>query len=230
MRPSAILQALALSTFVSLGLAACATGCGAGKGSTDPAVALANYAKALHDGRTEDAYAMLSDEARRNVSRPAFKKLASEMPEEVADLAKSLQRPPSSSTVTARVTNTKGDTLLLIFEKGEWHIDASAVDLYSQETPRRTAESFLRALDKKRYDVLLKFVPDALRTGLDAQRLKESWEGPDRPLVLRLKTNLKQALLTAKIEETGERAALAYEGGTLLFVREHGVWRIENFN
>ncbi len=209
---------------------AVANGCAAGKGSTDPAVALSNYAHALRDGRIDDAYAMLSDEARRDLSRAAFAKLASQMPEEVADLAKSLQRPPTSTTVTAKVTNTKGETLLLVFEKGAWHIDSSAVDLYSQETPRRAAESFLRALERKRYDVLLKFVPDTIRTGLDAARLKEQWEqGPDHPSVARLQVNLKQALLTEKIEETGESAALPYEGGTLLFKREHGVWRIENF-
>ena len=227
MRLRALLPTLALCASGPVGLSGCATG----KGFTDPEVALSNYAHALREGRNDDAYAMLSDEARRDLSRAAFNKLASQMPEEVKELAKSLLRPPSSKTVTARVTNTKGDTLLLVFEKGAWHIDASAVDLYSQETPRRAAESFLRALDHKRYDILLKFVPDAVRTGLDAQKLKESWEtGPDHPSVARLQVSLKQALLTEKIEETGERAALPYEGGTLLFVREHGAWRIENFN
>jgi hypothetical protein len=41
---------------------------------------------------------------------------------------------------------------------------------------------------------------------------------------------LKQALPNASIEETGERAALPYGAGTLQLVREHGLWKIENFN
>jgi hypothetical protein len=41
---------------------------------------------------------------------------------------------------------------------------------------------------------------------------------------------LKQTLPSASIEETGERATLAYGAGTMQLVREHGLWKIEDFD
>ncbi len=41
---------------------------------------------------------------------------------------------------------------------------------------------------------------------------------------------MKAALPTATIEETGDSAAMSYgAGGTVAFVREHGVWKIKDF-
>ena len=37
---------------------------------------------------------------------------------------------------------------------------------------------------------------------------------------------LKQALPTATIEETGERATMPYGAGTMQLVREHGKWSV----
>ena len=41
---------------------------------------------------------------------------------------------------------------------------------------------------------------------------------------------IKAALPSATIEETGDSASMAYgSGGTVSFVREHGVWKIRDF-
>jgi hypothetical protein len=41
---------------------------------------------------------------------------------------------------------------------------------------------------------------------------------------------IRAALPTSTIEETGDSAAMAYgAGGTVAFVREHGVWKIRDF-
>ena len=68
--------------------------------------------------------------------------------------------------VTATVTVPNGDELVLVYEGGRWRIDASAVDLYGQATPRQAIMGFLRAFERKRYDVILRYVPDAEREGL----------------------------------------------------------------
>ena len=47
---------------------------------------------------------------------------------------------------------------------------------------------------------------------------------------IKLTVGLKQALPAASIEETGERATMAYGAGTMQLVREHGLWKIENFD
>jgi hypothetical protein len=43
-------------------------------------------------------------------------------------------------------------------------------------------------------------------------------------------SSLRQAIPTAKIEETGDHASLPYGAGTMQLVREHGLWKIEDFD
>ena len=89
----------------------------------------------------------------------------------------------------------------------------------------------MRAFDRKRYDILLRFVPDAHLEGLDAGKLRTAWEGPQQEEMQRIVAALKAALPTAQIEETGDRATLAYgSAGTVQLVREHGAWKIEDFD
>ena len=38
------------------------------------------------------------------------------------------------------------------------------------------------------------------------------------------------SLPAATIEETGERATMPYGAGTMQLVREHGLWKIEDFD
>ena len=150
---------------------------------------------------------------------------------EMKDIARALARPASDPVVTATVTSPKGDSLLLLYEEGRWKLDGSSIDLYGQLTPRQAIDAFLRAFERNRYDVMLRFVPDSqLEKGLDAQRLKQSWEGAWKEEMQRITAALKAALPTAQFEELGDRATMAYGSSTLQLVREHGAWKIEDFD
>jgi hypothetical protein len=110
-------------------------------------------------------------------------------------------------------------------------VDASAVDLYSQATPRRAVTSFVRAFERKRYDVLMRFVPDGKKPGLDAKKLEQAWEGSQKQEMQRLIPAVKSALPTASFEEFGDRATMPFGAmGTVQLLQEHGVWKIEDFN
>ncbi len=124
---------------------------------------LRSYSHALDEGRAEEAYRMLSDEARRGISLEAFKRMVKDNPEEVREIAKSLARPTTAPIVTATVTSSTGQELNLVLENGSWKVEATAIDLYAQDTPRHCIQGFVRAVERKRYDVVLKFVPDAHR-------------------------------------------------------------------
>jgi hypothetical protein len=208
-----------------LGLSACA-----GSGAEDPGSVLRDYARALQEGRADDAYRLLSDDARRGISLEAFRRMVKDNPEEVREIGRALARPTAPPVVTATVTTPQGQELKLVLENGEWKVDASAVDLYAQDTPRHAVQGFVRALERKRYDVVLRFVPDNHKEGLDAAKLRRSWEGEEKQEMEQVLAALKQALPTASIEETGEQASMPYGAGTLHLVREHGLWKIENFN
>jgi hypothetical protein len=204
-------------------------GC-AGAKAEDPQSVLRSYAHALEEGRSDDAYRMLSDEARRGVSLEAFRRMVKDNPEEVREIGKSLQRPTAPPVVTATVTSPSGQELQLVLEDGRWKVESSAIDLYAQDTPRHAVQGFVRALDRKRYDIVLRYVPDSHKEGLDGPKLKAAWEGHDKDEMTQVLAALKQALPAATIEETGERATMPYGAGTMQLVREHGLWKIEDFD
>jgi hypothetical protein len=195
-----------------------------------PRETLGAYARALDEGRVADAYALLSDEAKKSIPFEAFRRMVKENPEEVRDISRALTRPSGPPLVTATVTAPTGEALLLVYEDGEWKVDASAVDLYSQASPEAAVRAFLRAFDNRRFDVLMRFVPETKKEGLDSAKLKKAWEGEQKEEMERLTQALEAALPTARFERIGDRATMAYgAGGTVELVREHGAWKIEEF-
>jgi hypothetical protein len=223
---------LALAWLPKIGMivVALACGCGAGSRAQDPSGVLREYARALEESRAEDAYRMLSDEARRGISLDAFRRMVKDNPEEVREIGRALARPTGAAIVTATVTSANGQELDLVLENGKWKVEATAIDLYAQDTPRHAVQGFVRALERKRYDVILRYVPDAHKEGLDAAKLKTAWEGHDHEEMEQVLSSLKQSLPSATIEETGERASMPYGAGTMQLVREHGLWKIEDFD
>lgn len=216
---------LVFGALLALTCAACP-----GSRAEDPGAVLRSYSRALEEGRAEDAYRMLSDEARRGISFEAFRRMVKDNPDEVREIAKALARPTASPVVTATVTTANGQELALVLEKGKWRVEATAIDLYAQDTPRHAIQGFVRAVERKRYDVVLKFVPDSHKEGLDPSKLKTAWEGHDKEEIEQVVAGLKQALPSATIEETGDRATMAYGAGTMQLVRERGLWKIEDFD
>lgn len=191
---------------------------------------LRQYSRALEEGRADDAYRMLSEEARRGTSLDTFRRAVKDDPGEVREMAKALARPTTAPIVTATVTSASGQELLLVLENGKWKVDATAIDLYPQDTPRHAIQGFLRAVKRKRYDVVLKYVPDAHKEGLDAAKLKAAWEGHDKEEIEQVVGGVELALPTATIEETGDHATMAYGTSTMQLVRERGLWKIEDFD
>ena len=65
---------------------------------------------------------------------------------------------------------------------------------------------------------------------MDAARLKTAFEGEQREEVERLTQAIRAALPTATVEHLGDRATMSYgTGGTVELVREHGMWKVEEF-
>jgi hypothetical protein len=222
--PVQLAHALALA-------AAVATACGgAQRSGRDPQSVLRSYAHALEEGRADDAYRLLSDEARRGISLEAFRRMVKDDPEAVKEIGRALERPTAPPIVTATVTSPSGQELHLVLEDGVWRVEASSIELYSQDTPRHAIQGFLRAVERKRYDVVMRYVPDSHKEGLDPSKLKAAWEGHEKDEIQQVVAAVRQALPTATIEETGERATMPYGAGTMQLVREHGLWKIENFD
>src|SRR5690606_28719976 len=161
-------------------------GCAAGNASSGPREALRAYALALREGRSKDAYALLSAEARGRVSLAEFERMVAENGREIEDISASLLAPAEVPRVTATLTSPDGEQLLLVYEGDGWRVDGSALDLYSQETPEAAVASFVRAFNNRRYDVLWRFIPEGKREGLSVEQLKQAWEGEQRQQVEQL--------------------------------------------
>ena len=224
------LPTLLLASAMAMLLGGGGVGCIGQKPAEDPQSTLRAYARALEDGRADDAYRMLSDEARRGISLEAFRRMVKDNSDEVREIGRALERPTAPPVVTATVTSPSGQELHLVLENGKWRVEAAAIELYAQDTPRHAIQGFVRALERRRYDIVMRYVPDAHKEGLDTAKLKSTWEGDEKEEMEQVLAALRQALPTATIEETGERATMPYGAGTIQLVREHGLWKIEDFD
>jgi len=195
-----------------------------------PKHAVDAYAAAVREKRYDDAYALLSRDARSLLTREEFQRRLEEDPEETALLLASLGASSDEATVRAVITGKNGETLELVYEGDAWRIEERAVDIYGQRTPRDALGSFVRAYDSQRWDVLLRFVPDAEREGMDEKVLKAAWQGEQKAEIAAIVEGLRAALATAPIEELGSHASMIYAGGgTVELVLERGLWKIQDF-
>ncbi len=209
---------------VALALAA---GCGGISPGATPDGAVAAFAAALRDGRTGDAYALMSEGYRQRVTLEEFDRLLREQAGEASETARALRRrgPPEEE---ALVEYGEGDRVRLVREGGEWRVATDLVDFYDHSSPRAALRAFVRAMERRRYDVVLRLIPEADREGMSEEGMRESWDGEGREEVERLLANLRAAL-DNPIEEVGDRATMPYgERFRMQFVREDGLWRIED--
>lgn len=201
-------------------------GCGAR--SSRPASVVEAFGHALDDARYEDAYALLSAQYRRRVPFSEFRENLARNPSEVRELVGLLRNVDDAEEVEAAVPLPDGDQLTLALVDGAWRIQGNVVDFYDQSTPRAALRSFVRAMERRRYDVVMRFVPEADREGMSPEQMQEAWEGESREEIERLIADLR-ANLDEPIELVGDRATMTYgDGAVVQFVREDGVWRIED--
>jgi hypothetical protein len=194
-------------------------------GATTPESAVADFSRALEQGQLERAYALMTSEYRSASTLQAFKAQLEQHPRETLELGSALARRPDRQEAELRYG--AGQIVRLRRQAGRWAISGELVEFYDQSTPRTALLSFVRALEAKRYDVLLRFVPEAERDGMTPDRLERHWSERARHEIERVLLAL-QGELDNPIEVAGERATMRYaERLHAQFVREKGAWKIE---
>lgn len=197
---------------------------------TTPRRAIDSYAQNVRARHWDEAYALLSEESRQDLSLEKFIELMESSPREVEALLRSVESEQAPPRVTAELSTKSGQTLLLIYEQGQWRIDESAIDLYSQSEPRQTLRSFIRAYENDRYDLLLRFVPQDDQEGLSEEVLRQAWQGEQKIEIEEIVEALRIHVETAPLEVLGDQATMSYgAGSTAELVFEQGVWKIEDF-
>jgi hypothetical protein len=186
------------------------------------------FAAALADERYPEAYAMMSKDYRQRVTLEAFQRLAEENPDEIREVTLALSRARGPAQQEALLRYGDRQQLKLVRERDGWRIATNVADVYDQSTPRAALRTFVEAMERRRYEVVLRLVPDSDKEGITPERMREAWEGEGREEIERMLSNLREHI-NNPIEQVGDRATMAYgERYTVQFVREDGRWKIED--
>jgi len=218
---------------VLLGLALTALGCaGTRPPPSTPELAVVDFARALNQGRFDEAYARMSVSYRQRVPFEQFKRQLTENPEETTALSHALShvQRPVVEEATVRYDDDAEITLRREGqgEESSWFLTSPLVDFYDQSTPRAALRSFVRALERRRYDMIMRLIPNADKEGITSDRLEQAWSGDRRKELERLVHNLREHL-EDPIEVVGERATMPYgDQMRAQLVREDGQWKVED--
>jgi hypothetical protein len=199
------------------------------KPAQTPYAVVREFARALGDGKASAAYALMSPAYRQRVSYAAWQKQFEQNPQEVAEAEHRLARIRGPAELQAVIRYADGKELQLARDAdGDWYIASDEIDFYDQSTPRAALTSFVAALTRRRYDVVLRLMPDADKESVTEERMEQSFGHASRNDVEPMLSELR-AHAGDPIEITGDRATMPYAGHKRVqFVRESGRWRIED--
>jgi hypothetical protein len=172
----------------------------------------------------------MSDRYRKEHTKDEFVRMLRESPRDVKETAQRLRA--DQRQVDVRATYVFGDLhdqMQLVEEDGVWRIDSNPLDFYPQDTPRNALRSFVRAIENKRWDVLVRFVPKAY--GMTAEQIQKEFEGERAREIEELVQKLHGAVDTdGAIQVEGDEAHLSYgDRAEIVFKREDGSWKIDDF-
>jgi len=191
-----------------------------------PGAALAAFGDALARGDLRAAYAMTSADLQRRVPFEAFAAGFQGPAADPAGLGRRIAAEAERVAPRVEVELAAGERVPLVFQDGQWRVDGPVYEAWGQETPRAALRTFVRALDARRYDVLLRLVPDRVRGGLTPERLRTFWEESDADVHRRLLAKVRTAVSAPLVEAGDEAHAPLAEGGEVRLVREPGGWKI----
>ena len=193
-------------------LALAAIGC-----HPSPEATLDTWQRALRDKKIDRAYGLMSSEYRRTHDLAAFTKA-------VADRRQ--PKGPTRVVYEAELTLESGDKLPLILENNEWRLAKDPLDVYPQTTPTDALRSFLRAVENKRFEVVLRFVPQRYRTSLTVDKIRARWEG-ERATELAAQLAEVRRHLAEPFELVGDDAILPLaDRKQVRLTREEDGWKV----
>jgi hypothetical protein len=220
----------------------------------DPLATALRYLDAAVAGDVETCYALLSDEAKQGCDRACVASVIERQRSELRmardELRASLREKNGRETVTRTdshiVSLRDGSELRLgrapqplsAAGKGagpaaDYRFTQSPLLFYPQDTPERALRSFLLAVDRGRWDVLLDFMPRSVAQPAGAppytaEQLQQRFLGPLRQDLARQLAALRQHIGDGiQIAPSGAEAKLPVgEGRQARLVLEDGAWRI----
>ncbi len=186
------------------------------------------FSRALNQAKFEEAYGLMSADYRARVSLDQFKQQLSANQQETLEISNSLGRVRTRADEEAVLVYDDDQKLHLRRSGDRWLITTDVVNFYDQSTPRAALRSFVRAMERKRYDVVLRLIPSADQEGITTDRMDQAWSGEQREQVERMLAALRDHV-DDPIEVIGSHATMPYgDQRRVQFLREGDVWKIED--
>ena len=218
------MRALAIGLVCLCTVAACARGKG-------PTQTLDNYGRALKNHDFGAAYDLMSSSFRGKVSREDYVRMMRDNPREVDETAERLRGKRGSIEVSAEFEYGLGDHDAARpggRRAGRSRPTRSGSTISRRR--RRALRSFIRAYRLERWDVMLRFVPNAYREKMDAAKMKAQFTGPSREQMENL-VNTLEANVDEPIVERGNDARMSYgDRFNVQFVKEDGAWKLKDLD
>jgi len=215
----------AVHVAAALAMSACAA---ENKSSESAESTVRAFARALSDGKADAAYALMSSDYRSRVSLPTWQKSLEENPQEVVETGNALSHVSGPGSLRSELRYADGRSLQLQEEHGHFRLAGEVMDFYDQSTPRAALRAFLAAMQRRRYDVVLRLMPDADKEGVTIESMEVAYGHAARGEVERLLAELR-AHVDDPLEVVGDRATMPYaEHRRVQFLLEDGRWKIED--
>ena len=191
---------------------------------------LDGYGRALKNHDYKIAYGLMSSEFRAKVSQDDYVRMMKDNPREVDETADRLRGKHGNLEVSAELEYGLGDHLHLVQQDGRWKIGSNPLDFYDQSSPQAALRSFVRAYRLERWDVMLRFVPNAYREKMDVAKMKAQFTGGSKDKMETLMNTLEQNVTEVPLER-GNDARLKYgDNSEVKFVKEDGAWKLKDLD
>jgi hypothetical protein len=201
---------------------------GCARHAAGPADTLAAFGAAVERKDYAAAYELTSKDFRARVPLAAFRAGLEDGGAEAQGLGRQLRAEAARRPLRVQLELEPGLPVTAVEEGGRWRVDDAPYEPWSQRTPRAALRSFVRALEQRRYDVVLRLCPTRRRAGLTVDSLRSYWEGGAKDENAQLLARLRGAM-RAPIVEQGDEAHMPYgDKAEVVFVREDGAWKIED--
>jgi hypothetical protein len=238
MRGALMSFATEIAAAISVGLS---SGCAAHQNSMPPDT-VRTFGERIVQKDWDGAYRLMSEDYRARVPLSRFRNEMQTEAQIVAGDAESLAHQRFDAT-RAMVSTPEGERFTLVLNGATWKLDSQPLAVFGQESPRAALRTFLRAVDKKRYDVMLRLIPAQHRAGVNQDSLRLYWEADPSSSRHRRLLEILRANLETPIVELDREAYMPYGApgpatranpsnneGEVRFLLEDGLWKIDDID
>jgi hypothetical protein len=207
----------------------------------DPQPIAQRYLQLAVSGNSDGAFDLLDDQAQRRCDRSCFQKLLASQRGELALALAQLQAGEARVEYRSELHLADGSSLRLAqsgppadkpsagkLPATPYLFSDSPLNFYPQDSPLRTLRAFMRAVELRRYDVLVRFIPQSLEAQYREATLRQRFDGPGRSTLLGQLAAIQRHLGEPfTYDSQGQTAQLALgDGKEARLQLEDGRWRV----